>query len=101
VHYHSFHGVDGTVLLWRGVYVASIEIDAICVYAEVPAGDAVWIEDGENVENEVVPEYSADFAVFCELVDDSCHHVRPRNFSGMHSRSNYNAFLIALKLSRS
>ena len=67
----------------------------------MPAGDTVWIEDGENVENEVVPEYSADFAVFCELVDDSCHHVGPRNFSGMHSRSNYDAFLIPLKLPRS
>ena len=99
MHYHSFYSVDGTVLLWGRIYVTSIEIDAVSVYSKVTAGNTVRIKYGKDVENEVVSEYSANFAVFCKFIDDSSHHMRTWNFSRMHSRTNYNTFLVTLKLS--
>lgn len=59
MHNDSPHRVDRAVLLWRRVYVAPVEIDTVDIHSKVPPGHTIRIEDWEDVEDKVVPKYSA------------------------------------------
>ncbi len=59
VHDDSLDCIDGAVFLGGGVDVAPIEVDAIDIDSEVSPGDAIRVEDGEDIEDEVVSQDSA------------------------------------------
>ena len=89
-----------TVLTWRRVDVAAIEVDSVGVDSEVSSRNTVGVEDREYVEDEGVPQQLAQFCVSGELVDDTSHHMRARHFTWMHSRADHYYFLLALELPR-
>lgn len=100
MQYYLLDCVDCAVLAGRRVDVAAIEVNAIGIYSEVSSRHAVGVENGEDVEDEVISQQLAKFCVSGKLVNDTCHHVRARHFSRMHSRTNHHYFLLTLKLFR-
>lgn len=100
VQYYLFDCVYCALLARRRVDIAAIEVDAVRVYSEMSSGHAVWVEDGKDVEDESVSKQLSKFSVPCELVDNASHHMRARHFAWMHSRSNHDHLLLALKLLR-
>jgi hypothetical protein len=90
--------VDGGVRLGTGVDVAAVEVDAVGVDPVVPAGDPIGVEDGEEVEDEAIPEQSRLLAVLSEFADDAGHHVRAWHFSRVHPRPYYKGLLIREEL---
>jgi hypothetical protein len=97
VHDDALHCVDGAVFLGRRVDVAPVEVDAVGVHPEVSPGHSIRVEDGKDVEDEVVPKDSACLAVLGQLIDDSRHYVRTWNLTGMHSSPYHDAFLISFE----
>ena len=75
VHNDTLHSVDRTVLFGGRVDIASVEIYTVDIYTKVPPGHTIGVEDREDVEDKVIPEYTGKFAIFSEFVNDSGHHM--------------------------
>lgn len=90
----AFDCVDGRMRLRTGIDVATIEIDAVGIDTVMSTGHPIRIENGEKVKDEAVSQQPCFFSIFSQLVYDACHHVRTRDFTRVHSGSNYECFLI-------
>lgn len=47
--------IDGRMVLWIGIDITTIEIDAIRVDSVMPTSHAIRVEDGKQIEYEFIP----------------------------------------------
>jgi hypothetical protein len=88
VHYYLFHRVDGGMCFGIRIDVASVKIDSVGIHSVCTTGYPIRIEDREQIEDKFVPQQSRLVRIFCELLNDSCHHMGTGHLSWMDSCSN-------------
>lgn len=85
------------MLLRMWVYVASIQVGTVRINTVMTSCYSIRIENRKDIKDQFISDDISHLCIFGDLINNTSHDMRARNFTGMNSSPNNKTFLIFIK----